>query len=291
MITLGTIKTMSVVVILGLLAGCKLAVMVVEGGEVHVDPPFNPASTCSEGTICMHEISDTNYIHSFVAVPKPGWRFVKWSTGDSFLCSNNTSSSCEVNNAFLAGNEVAEAIVASPKTYYLMPLFEPLTEIGATVTMNGKAWAPMNGFGDLSWDDINAVCPVTNGGHCLVGGKLMEYDMTGWTWASVDDVNGLINANLGSEAIGPGPDSLPSSLVGLPLHNAGFPATAFVQVCGGCAAYTWKGWTSTQAPVVGQAHLAEVVFSVAITNFGGHATTLLTDDTSAGHSAWFYRTP
>ncbi|MBK6508594.1 MAG: hypothetical protein IPG06_03495 [Haliea sp.] len=203
MITLRTFRTVSVVVSLGLLAGCKLAVMVVEGGEVQVDPLLFPASTCSEGMICMHEISDTNYNHSFFAVPKPGWRFVKWSTGDNFLCSNNTSSSCEVNNAFLAGNEVAEAIVASPKTYYLMPLFEPLTEIGATVTMNGKAWAPMSGFGDLSWDDINAA----------------------------------------------------------------------------------------RAPESSQAYLAEVFFSVAITNFGGHATTLLTDDSSAGHSAWFYRTP
>jgi hypothetical protein len=291
MITLRTIKTMSVVVILGLLAGCKIAVMVVEGGEVQVDPLFNPASTCSEGTICIHEINDTSYTQSFFAVPKPGWRFVKWSGGDNFLCSNNTSSVCEVTNAFLAGNDVAEEIVASPKTYYLMPLFEPLTTIGATVAMNGKAWAPMSGFGNLSWDDINAVCPATNGGHCLVGGKLMEYDMTGWTWASVDDVNALLNSYLGSGTIGPGPDSLPSSLVGLPLRQAGFPATAFQQSCGGCAAYTWKGWTSTVAGVPGQAHLAEVFFSVAITNFGGHATTLLTDDSSAGHSAWFYRTP
>lgn len=291
MITLRTFKTLSVAVTLVLLAGCKLAVMVVEGGEVQVDPFFDPASACSEGTICIHEINDTSYIQSFFAVAKPGWRFVKWSTGDNFLCPNNTSSACEVNNAFLAGNEVAEAIVASSKTFYLMPIFEPLTEIGATVTMNGKAWAPMSGFGDLSWDDINAVCPVTNGGHCLAGGKLMEYDMTGWTWASVEDVNALINSLSGSEVIGPGPDNLPSSLVGLPLRQAGFQATSFTQSCGGCYTSTWKGWTSTQAVVPGQAYLAEVFFSVAKTNFGGHATTMLADDSSAGHSAWFYRTP
>jgi hypothetical protein len=289
MTTLRTLKTLSFVAILGLLSGCKIAVMVVEGGTVQTDYWFGP--TCSEGTICIQQINDTNYASNFTAIPKPGWRFVQWNKGDNFLCSNSTLATCEVSNVFLAGNALAEAIVASPKTYYLMPVFEPLTEIGATVTMNGKAWAPMNGFGDLSWDEINAVCPVTNGGHCLVGGKLMEYDMTGWTWASVEDVNALINSYSGTAVIGPGPDNLPNSLAGLALRQAGFPETAFVQSCGGCAAYTWKGWTSTQSGVAGQAHLAELFFSVAITNFNGHATTLLADDTSAGYSAWFYRTP
>jgi hypothetical protein len=31
--------------------------------------------------------------------------------------------------------------------------------------------------------------------------------MTGWTWASTDDVNGLLNFYIGSEQLGPGPDS------------------------------------------------------------------------------------
>lgn len=283
-----TLGSLSVIAVAGFLAGCKIAVIVVEGGAVQSDF-FGP--DCSEGVICIEQVNDTSYTKTFYAIPKPGWRFVKWNAGDFYLCSNSTLPYCEVSNAFLAGNAVAEEIVASPKTYYLMPLFEPLTEIGATVTMNGKAWAPMNDFGNLSWDDINAVCPATNGGHCLVGGKLMEYDMTGWTWASVDDVNALLNSYLGSGAIGPGPDNLPGSLVGLSLQQAAFPATMYQHGCAGCAASTWKGWTSTQASVPGQAHLAEVFFSVAKINFGGHATTLLTDDSSAGHSAWLYRTP
>lgn len=53
-----------------------------------------------------------------------------------------------------------------------MPMFAPLREIGEPVTMDGKDWAPMNSFGDLSWDEIKAVCAATNGGHCLAGGPI-----------------------------------------------------------------------------------------------------------------------
>ena len=287
MINSRSLKCLLVVAIISLVSACKIAVIVVEGGAVESDFGWGP--TCTEGTVCIHEVNSTGSSRYFAAVPKPGWRFVEWKSGDDFLCPASVSSECEAVNP--AGNAVGAAIVASSKTFYLMPIFAPLTEIGATVTMDGKAWAPMNSFGDLSWDEINDVCPVASGGHCLAGGKLMEYDMTGWTWASVDDVNALINSHLSSPAIGPGPDELPTITIGIQLRQARFPATAAEQSCSGCTVLTWKGWTSTPSGIAGQSHLAEVFFSGSFLGFGGHSTTLLTDDNSAGHSVWFYRTP
>jgi len=67
----------------------------------------------------------------------------------------------------------------------------PITD---TVTANGKTWAQVSLFTDLSWDDINAVCP---GGICGAG-TLNGYDMQGWTWASVEEVHALLSVYVGT---------------------------------------------------------------------------------------------
>lgn len=76
----------------------------------------------------------------------------------------------------------------------------PITD---TVIVNGKEWAQLSIFNYPSWNAINAVCP---GGICTSGGMLGQYDMTGWTWASSDDLNALFNYYIGSPELGPGPD-------------------------------------------------------------------------------------
>jgi hypothetical protein len=77
---------------------------------------------------------------------------------------------------------------------------EPITD---TVLVQGREWAQVDLFANLTWSDINAVCPE---GLCVHGGVLNGKDMTGWTWASADDLNGLINFYLGTPELGPGPD-------------------------------------------------------------------------------------
>lgn len=286
MINRRALKTLLAVVILSLVTGCKIAVITVEGGEVVTSGWFEDA--CPEGTICIREVNSASDTRSFHAVPKAGWRFVKWNKGEGFLCGDFTSDYCDLQAT--EGNEFADAFIASSRTYYLMPVFAPLTEIGATVTMNGKAWAPMNSFGDLSWDEINAACPVTNGGHCLVGSQLMEYDMTGWTWASVDDVNALFS----SFPLYPGGPVTGqfNTAVGFALRREGFPETTYTyDVCSGCNTSTWKGWTSTKSSIAGQAYLADAFIRFIKFDIMADATTSLADATSAGHSAWFYRTP
>ncbi|MEZ5570727.1 MAG: hypothetical protein R3E64_01785 [Halioglobus sp.] len=74
----------------------------------------------------------------------------------------------------------------------------PITD---TVTVEGLEWAQVDLFKGLSWSSINVVCPA---GVCG-SGTLSGYDMAGWSWATVDDMNKLFNHYIGFEALGPGP--------------------------------------------------------------------------------------
>jgi hypothetical protein len=69
-----------------------------------------------------------------------------------------------------------------------------------TVFAGGREWAQVDLFTDLSWEEIKAVCPAG-----LCNGKLNGFDMTGWTWASVEDMNALFNDYIGDNVLGPGP--------------------------------------------------------------------------------------
>lgn len=60
-----------------------------------------------------------------------------------------------------------------------------------SVMVDGREWAQLDIFEDISWNDINAVCPQSSGGVC--DGLLEDVLLTDWVWASVDDVNELFN--------------------------------------------------------------------------------------------------
>lgn len=78
------------------------------------------------------------------------------------------------------------------------------------ISVDGTKWAQVDLFRRLSWNDINTVCPSGVCGN----GTLNGYDMAGWAWASVDDLNALFNVYLSAEGVsgesllGPGPDYL-----------------------------------------------------------------------------------
>ena len=187
------IKVLVIFFVTALVAGCKVAVIVVEGGEVQ----SIGSATCLEGTICIVEVNDTNFSETFTAVPNPGWRFVKWNSGEGFFCGGSTDSTCTISTVGTAGNADIEASIASDQTFYIMPIFG-LGGLGGldTVTVDGREWAQVDHFTNLSWDDINAVCPE---GVC--SGVLNGYDMTGWTWASFDDVSALFNHYIATDDV------------------------------------------------------------------------------------------
>lgn len=72
------------------------------------------------------------------------------------------------------------------------------------VTVNGVEWAQPRLFDGVTWDDLNAICPD---GVCMAGGILKGYDMTGWNWASIDDVIALFNSYIGAPVLVNGGDS------------------------------------------------------------------------------------
>jgi hypothetical protein len=67
---------------------------------------------------------------------------------------------------------------------------------------DGKEWFQPADITGFSWNDFNAVCG--GGGACT--GSVGTTDLTGWTWASVDDVNALFNRYIGSNQLS-GPSS------------------------------------------------------------------------------------
>ena len=72
---------------------------------------------------------------------------------------------------------------------------------GDSVIRDGKEWLQPADFDSLTWYEIDTVCPE---GAC--DGELNGIDVTGYTWASVDDMNALFNSYGVSPPVGPGPD-------------------------------------------------------------------------------------
>ncbi len=177
------IKFLLLAILVGIMAGCKLAVIVVEGGEVQSDG----SGTCVSSAICVVDVSDPYFSETFKAVPDEGWYFEKWNSGDSFFCGGSPDPNCTLSFEGQEESKAVEDMVASSEVFFLMPVFRPYPE--DIITVNGNEWLQPALFTNLSWNDINAVCPA---GVC--SGELNGYDMTGWTWASIDDVNALFNS-------------------------------------------------------------------------------------------------
>jgi hypothetical protein len=67
-------------------------------------------------------------------------------------------------------------------------LLQTSTSWAQPVSRDGKEWLQPVDFTNLSWNDVNAVCPA---GVCA--GTLNGVDVTGYTWASVAGVNALFS--------------------------------------------------------------------------------------------------
>ena len=175
------LKFLLLLSISGLLPGCKVAVIVVEGGTVEsID-----SGTCRAGSVCIVDVDDAYFSETFTATPDKGWYFQKWNSGDRFFCGGSSYAACALSFQGYEESEGVGSIVASPETFYLMPVFVPIT------TSSSKKWLQPADFIGYTYDQINAVCP---GGACsgtLPGSK---FNLTGYTWASAEEVSGLFNA-------------------------------------------------------------------------------------------------
>lgn len=73
------------------------------------------------------------------------------------------------------------SLLLSPFTVSAVPITD-------TVIVGDKEWAQPVLFTQTSWNTADGVCP---GGIC--NGQLAGYDLDGWTWATINDVAGLLS--------------------------------------------------------------------------------------------------
>lgn len=181
--------------IIALMVGCKLAVIVVEGGEVE----SIGSGICVAGSICIVDVTDPNFSETFKAVPHTGWYFKKWNSGYRFFCGGSTSPNCYLSfHGYEESDEVVNMAAAS-EVFYLMPVFtkDPgATKVeGAlrTIEVDGedRLWLQPADFTDYSYNQVSAVCPNAVCSGSLPGSGI---DLTGYKWSSSDDIRLLLNA-------------------------------------------------------------------------------------------------
>ena len=168
-----------------LMAGCKLAVIVVEGGEVQ----STGSGTCVAGMICFVDVDDPNFSESFTAVPEEGWYFHGWNSGYGFFCGGSTGPTCTLSFQGHEESEAVEELIASSEVFYLMPLFKDFPK--KVVEVDGKGWLQPKDFVNYSYNQISEICPDTLCSGTLRGSKI---DLTGYIWASSHDVELLFGS-------------------------------------------------------------------------------------------------
>jgi len=216
-----------------LVSGCKLAMIVVEGGSVESS---TGTRDCAEGQICLYNITDTTFDEVFTARPKSGWRFTRWNSGGDFFCADTTTTTCVLSNVAFAGNAFVDAIIATDKTFYAQPVFETIPD---KVTIPGAGtWYQPDLFTGLTWDQITSVCPA--GSTCPPGSTLAGQDMTGCSLGFVFDVNNLFNF-----FAGPGTLLGPSSFGEANSEWADEIFFWFRPIGSSSAVRTINGWTAT----------------------------------------------
>ena len=160
----------------------------------------------------------------------------------------------------------------------------PLSE---TVNVNGKLWAQPRLFTYFSWYDVDAICPAETG--ICGAGSLNGFELEGWTWASVEDMNALFNAYIGSNVM-MGPTELRDvggTWAGTFLSEFEFTYEGPYRDYQGIA-----GWMRTTDPVFGSPLYATLVDYYSAPDFWSFADTENRTCCGApfsGGGAWFFQ--
>lgn len=165
---------------------------------------------------------------------------------------------------------------------------------GPIVNVDGKDWLQPADFLRLAWNDVSTVCDAITGA-CT--GVLGSTDVTGYTWASVDDVNALFNYFLPDDPMGPGPmpeQPFPDGSFYPLLLNAGFISTSLAEpperlfVAGVTRSVVPDATDSAYLAIAGNyaGNYTEASYDFATTNDANRKFFRLRD---AG--GWFYRDP
>ena len=116
---------------LAALAGCRLEVVVPEGGRVVSE---SGRYDCDELFVCSGEVTDSSFEETFTALPDPGYRFVEWSGTDSTVCEGSTES-CKLRMLDLPPT-IRRSLLNSDMVARLVPIFEE-TDAPQAVSVTG----------------------------------------------------------------------------------------------------------------------------------------------------------
>ena len=214
------------------LAGCKLSVVSLSGGEI----TSLANGTCASGSICDIPIDERSFDETFTAVPAFGYTFLKWQ--DGFACGGSTSPECRVNFASILNNPqlenpegLVDGIIASKARQALMPVYTPSAsdidgdgvfdrlddDIDGDGLANDIDPCPIDYF-KLPGQCIQQRSPnVVNGkvwawpslfngvskyellqacpqGVCEDDAVLNGYNLRGWRWATYEDMRELLGS-------------------------------------------------------------------------------------------------
>ncbi len=104
------------------LTGCKLVIIVPEGGSV---ASGSGEEDCAESASCVIEVNAADFQDIFIAIPASGYKFVQWSH-DS-VCADRQNPVCPTSNVEYAGIPDAMAAINSDAEFYLRPIFTPVS--------------------------------------------------------------------------------------------------------------------------------------------------------------------
>ncbi|MEM0953938.1 MAG: imelysin family protein [Pseudomonadota bacterium] len=128
-----------------LVGGCKIQIVVPEGGSVASQ---SNTYTCSAGSTCEVDIVDGTFDEVFVATPADGFEFAGWKARAAGLCGGPSFSSqpCRVATTSLMGDLLA--FVLGDFTVFLEPEFVVFDETGVAALLETNADIALAAYSD-----------------------------------------------------------------------------------------------------------------------------------------------
>ena len=105
--------------LLVLMPGCKLKIIVADGGSVVSE---SGSYRCGPQQECVIDLYDILFNEEFAAVPDPGYLFLGWHDGARWLCAETTAP-CRVTTSWAELHPAFMTLLASDQELYLEPHF------------------------------------------------------------------------------------------------------------------------------------------------------------------------
>lgn len=183
-----------------LIVGCKVDIIVPEGGKVVTN---SGDYECGAGDVCTIEISDLFFDETFKAIPTEDYVFARWENIEGSLCSYQAAP-CRIVSSLAELHENFMALLESDEIFYLVPVFaNTWSQIGGDVS--GEAGGDRSGTSvSISSDGSRLAIGApgnTDGDYDLYDiGHVRVYDWTGSAWIQLGtDIDGKSeNDNFGS---------------------------------------------------------------------------------------------